>query len=72
MSDLAAKILMKLSECSPDKCIGEEDLFRAVAETNSQDSYNAFLDEIELMVEEFHLERRLKDGELFYRGIKED
>ena len=52
-------------------CVSEEDLFRA-ALVGPEDTgdYDAFLDQMEDLSTELNLEGRIRDGQVYYRGLK--
>lgn len=66
--DRATQRLQNLSEKS---CVSEEDLFRAVVLVQEQDGdYDLFLDQMEILSNKLNLEGRIRDGQLYYRGLK--
>lgn len=65
----SAAILKRLRESSKNYAVSEEDLFRAVAPSNTTENYNTFLDTLEVMKETMMFEARVSDGQIWYRGM---
>lgn len=61
----------RLQNLSDKHCVTEEDLFRAVTiGTEEAGDYDAFLDQMEDLSTELNLEGRIRDGQVYYRGLK--